>query len=407
MARLQRQRGIWTLEFKCLPGCPKHPSGGLRHHHSLRTRDGSLAEELFKDFKRKQEEDRARLTLRLPVAHPDAKRTISLATQEYFRTMAVEKSPATIKRVERPATSHLIKLLGDIPIYTVDAVKIGDYRARFLENHAPATWNSRRATLRAMWNWFLRRGWVDENPFIEVGEVPDFEDTHRLQPVAQNRLADVLSALPDRDWQLVALFLYQSLCRIGELCILRRDDVLRTEGVIRFRRPKERKHKRIRYKYIALTPELLEIITEAESRCASEYVFSRIEREGRPLKRRKVHHVLFKAGKRVGLVVSPHRLRKSGGTHALQRGSASLKTVQEIMGHSDIRTTARYLRPDLEEQRITLSGLNISRLKNVPNTVFQQEARQLVQKAQAARKQKAAAGRRHFTHADKDENTSS
>lgn len=203
-----------------------------------------------------------------------------------------------------------------------------------------------------------------------------------------------------------SLFLYQSLCRIGELCNLRRDDVLRAEGVIRFRRPKERKNKRIRYKYIALTPELLEIIDEAESRCASEHVFSRIEREGRPLKRRKVHQVLFKAGKRVGLVVSPHRLRKSGGTHALQRGSASLKTIQEIMGHSDIRTTARYLCPDLEEQRITLSGLNISRLKNVPNTVFQQEARQLVQKAQAARKQKAAERRRHFTHADTDENTS-
>ena len=39
MANISKVDGIWSLEYRCLPGCPKHPGGGRRHHPSLQTRE--------------------------------------------------------------------------------------------------------------------------------------------------------------------------------------------------------------------------------------------------------------------------------------------------------------------------------------------------------------------------------
>lgn len=238
----------------------------------------------------------------------------------------------------------------------------------------------------------MKRKWVKCNPWVDVGPATDYEDSHRLQPIDRKKLPDFLAALPDRDWQLVALFLYESFSRVGEMVQLLRTDVLRDVGVMRFRLPKERESKEVRYKFVALTQAVLAIINEAESRCDSLYVFSRTEREGRQLKRRKVHMILSRAGKRVGVKVSPHRLRKSGSTHALAN-RADIKSISKALGHSDIRTTVKYTLPDLDQQRAALSSLHIDGLSEVTNTLYREKVLESVRNAQAARKAAAASRR--------------
>lgn len=77
-----------------------------------------------------------------------------------------------------------------------------------------------------------------------------------------------------------------------------------------------------------------------------------VSRGGKALTREMLWVLVKKYVRRAGLhtKVSPHTLRHSFATHLLA-GGADLRTVQELLGHSSIRTTQQYTHVDRDRLR--------------------------------------------------------
>jgi integrase/recombinase XerD len=127
--------------------------------------------------------------------------------------------------------------------------------------------------------------------------------------------------------------------RIGELIRLKVADIDSARMVIAVRQGKGRKDR-----LVPLSPRLLEVLRIYwEHDRPKGWLFPGEDPE-RPLHSSSVQRICqnLVARLRLSKRVTPHTLRHSFATHMLEAG-VDLRTLQAILGHSDLATTAHYL----------------------------------------------------------------
>jgi integrase/recombinase XerD len=115
-----------------------------------------------------------------------------------------------------------------------------------------------------------------------------------------------------------------------------------------------------------LSPTLLEILRNYwKAARPKEWLFPGIHNE-RPITKDAVEAACQKAHRLSGLSkpVTPHSLRHAFAVHLLESGTTNLRTIQLLLGHRSLATTARYLRIATSKVCATSSPLDL-----LPNPV--------------------------------------
>jgi site-specific recombinase XerD len=153
---------------------------------------------------------------------------------------------------------------------------------------------------------------------------------------------------------MVALLLFAGLRRSEAAAITLADlDLSQAQLVVRGKGARERT--------VALAPPVVEAIREylaCRPATDSNHLFvSRIG--GQPIAGRVVNRMLARVLREAGLSdedVTPHTLRRTFATHLIRQG-VDVRTTQELLGHADLQTTARYLRSDARTKQAAVGRL--------------------------------------------------
>ena len=201
-------------------------------------------------------------------------------------------------------------------------------------------------TIRHFFRFSLMEGHVDDDPAATI-ESPRFRQS--LPEFLSVEEVDRLLAQPDtsaivgmRDRAMIEL-MYSCGLRVSELCGLRVADLQAEAGCLRCigKGNKERLVPVGRQALEAVQRYLRGSRPKLLCEGSSPYLF--LNQKGRKVDRIAYWKTLGQYGRKAGLrkALTPHMLRHSFATHLLDRG-ADLRSVQMMLGHSDISTTQIY-----------------------------------------------------------------
>ncbi len=242
----------------------------------------------------------------------------------------------------------------------VTPVDVRDYKAHLqtVANYKPATINRRLSTLRAYFGWALEEDLVEESP-VRVRNVEEPQPAPRsLDEKTYHRLLrEVHKHGNKRDGAIIQLLRHTGL-RLGELCALTLVDVEMSQrrGKVIVRSGKGGKYREVPLNLDAR--RALEAYLEKERpKVDDSHVFIGQRRNG--LTDAAVQNVVKKYAYLAHLEgVSPHVLRHTFARSLLDKG-VDLVTVQQLMGHKRLDSTARYTKPSKRDMEAAVARLEL------------------------------------------------
>lgn len=279
--------------------------------------------------------------------------------QKWRRYLETERrvAPNTLEAYGRDVGSF-IAFIGEYRSEVVETsvlanLQIRDFRAFLAARRADGLSSQSAARLlSSIRNYYRYLARVEglENDAIEAVQSPKIP--HRVpRPLTEEAARSVVETLPelaDEDWVAardvaVVSLLYGCGLRIGEALALNVGDIPAGETMrITGKRGRER--------IVPILPAVRSAIETYEAACPFALTVGKplfVGKRGGRLNPRMIQAAMQKVRIALGLAESatPHALRHSFATHLLSRGG-DLRTIQELLGHADLKATQIYTEVD-------------------------------------------------------------
>jgi len=171
-------------------------------------------------------------------------------------------------------------------------------------------------------------------------DIPTGRQAKKLPVVlSQDEVARFLAAVDNLKHRVILTICYASGLRISEAVRLTAAAIDSQRMVIRVEQGKGRKDR-----YVMLSPRLLDMLRDYWRRAhPGQWLFPG-DRPGRPICPLTINHTCREVRQQCGIgkPVTPHALRHAFAVHLLEAGT-DLRTIQLLLGHRNLGTTARYL----------------------------------------------------------------
>ena len=200
---------------------------------------------------------------------------------------------------------------------------------------APSSISTAVAALHFLYNVTLQKHWVLEE-VLPAPKIPD-----KLPVVlSPEEVLQFLESVEPIKHRTILTVCYAAGLRITETVHLKPVDIDSQRMVIRVDQGKGQKDR-----YVMLSPRLLDTLRHWWRTARPQHWLFPGQRADKPIRRETVEQACQEACSRCGISkpVTPHSFRHAFAVHMLENGT-DIRTIQLLLGHRSLSTTANYLR---------------------------------------------------------------
>lgn len=298
-------------------------------------------------------------------AHITLSNAHSLLTQYVIDNLA----PSSVL-IFHKSFKHLKNILGDRRLDFISINEVEAFKSERLKAVKKTTVNIELRTLKSMFNVLKRRGYLQSNPFnhvkqlkIEEKEILCFQD---------NEIKTLLNAIKEPVFKNIVLFAFYSGCRISEITNLQWNDIDFQQQVINIRNKENFRTKSGKNRQIPLTNSLLQILNPLKDTQnnvvqiynTTGYVFI----SGKFKTKYSRLTITEKFKEYIRELDLPekyhfHCLRHTAISNWVKAG-VNINYIKQLAGHSDIKTTEKYIHIRLDDLKSSLNNINLTLLNN-------------------------------------------
>jgi len=257
----------------------------------------------------------------------------------------------------RVSSKPLVSFLRKLPLDAISMAQVEKFKLIRAEQVSPASTNRDLAALRFMLNFAIRQGHVVRNPVTGVRFLPEGPGMMRVVSHDEQRRYLEAGNPVLRD---VATLIAEAGMRPEEVFTIRQENVHLNQRYLFIPTGKTKFARR----NLPLSDAAVEVVKRRLASLKGPYLFPHRRDPNRPLTTvQKAHEAALRKAT-IHPAFRLYDLRHTYGSRTAMAG-VDLPTLKELMGHSHIATTMRYVHPTPEHKREAVRKLERFNLEQV------------------------------------------